>query len=172
MFSKNSLEFVSYLTFVIFESSCNAGDSSSILGSGKSLGEGNSYPLQYSCLKNSTGRGGWQATVQRVAESDMTERLSLLIHYLCIQIWAKDIHLLTGRKKKSKMCSTGEKAQWHQRSTLGFYQKAGNQVDEIHERFSSGTQWKPPPPPPHTGSVWVSQGERAMIVLTGILGDH
>ena len=35
----------------------------SIPGSGRSPGEGNDYPLQYSCLENSTDRGAWQATV-------------------------------------------------------------------------------------------------------------
>ena len=40
-----------------------------IPGLGKSHGEGNSYPLQYSGLKNSMDRGAWQATVQRVTKS-------------------------------------------------------------------------------------------------------
>ena len=35
------------------ESACNAGDLGLILGSGRSPGEGNGYPLQYSCLDNS-----------------------------------------------------------------------------------------------------------------------
>ena len=35
------------------ESACNAGDPGSIPGLGRSLGEGNSYPLQYSGLENS-----------------------------------------------------------------------------------------------------------------------
>ena len=34
-----------------------------------SPGEGNGYPLQYSCLENSTDRGGWQATVHGVTKS-------------------------------------------------------------------------------------------------------
>ena len=38
-----------------------------IPGSGRSPGEGNSSPLQYSCLENSMDRGAWQATVRRVA---------------------------------------------------------------------------------------------------------
>ena len=38
-------------------------------GSGKSPGEGNGNPLQYSCLENSTGRGALRATVQGVAKS-------------------------------------------------------------------------------------------------------
>ena len=51
----------------------NAGDTSSIPGSGRSLGEGNGNPLQYSCLGNSMDRGAWRATVHRVTkELDMT----------------------------------------------------------------------------------------------------
>ena len=45
----------------------NAGDEGSILGSERSPGEGNSNPLQYSCLGNPMGRGAWQATVHGVA---------------------------------------------------------------------------------------------------------
>ena len=36
---------------------------------GKITGEGHGNPLQYSCLENPTDRGGWQATVHRVAKS-------------------------------------------------------------------------------------------------------
>ena len=39
------------------------------LGLRRSLGEGNSYPFQYSCLKNPMDRGAWQAIVHRVANS-------------------------------------------------------------------------------------------------------
>ena len=38
---------------------CNAGDPGSIPGSGKSPGEGNGNPLQYSCLENPMNRGAW-----------------------------------------------------------------------------------------------------------------
>ena len=38
-------------------------------GSGRSLGEGNSYPLQYSCLENPQDRGAWQTAVHGVAKS-------------------------------------------------------------------------------------------------------
>ena len=41
----------------------NAGDTGSIPGSGRSSGEGNGNPLQYSCLGNPMDRGAWQATV-------------------------------------------------------------------------------------------------------------
>ena len=45
------------------KSACNAGDLGSIPGSGRSPGEGNGNPLQYSCLDNPMDRGAWQATV-------------------------------------------------------------------------------------------------------------
>ena len=51
------------------ESACNAGDPGSILGSGRSPGEGNGYPLQYSCLEIPMDRGAWQTTVHGVEKS-------------------------------------------------------------------------------------------------------
>ena len=51
------------------ESSCIAGDTGDvglIPGWGRSAGEGNGNPLQYSCLENSMDRRTWQATVYRV----------------------------------------------------------------------------------------------------------
>ena len=50
-------------------SACNAGDLGSIPGLGRSSGEGNGNPLQYSCLKNPMDRGAWQATVHGVTKS-------------------------------------------------------------------------------------------------------
>ena len=49
------------------ESACNAGELGSIPELGRSPGEGNDNPLQYSCLKNPMGRGAWWATVHGVA---------------------------------------------------------------------------------------------------------
>jgi len=46
-----------------------AGDAGSILGSGRSPGEGHDNPLQYSCLENPMDRGAWWATVYRVIKS-------------------------------------------------------------------------------------------------------
>ena len=51
-------------------------DASSIPGSGRSLGEGNGNPLQYSCLENPMDRGASWATVHEVAQLDMTETIS------------------------------------------------------------------------------------------------
>ena len=58
------------------ESTCHAGDTGSIPGSGRSPGVGNGNTLQYSCLKNSMDRGAW-ATVHGVRKSDTSEQLSM-----------------------------------------------------------------------------------------------
>ena len=50
-------------------SAYNAGDPGSIPGSGRSPGEGNGNPLQYSCLENSMDGGAWLATVHGVTKS-------------------------------------------------------------------------------------------------------
>ena len=50
------------------ESACNVGDPGSI-PEFRSSGEGNGYPLQYSCLENSMDRGAWWATVNGVAKN-------------------------------------------------------------------------------------------------------
>ena len=51
------------------ESACSAEDQVSVPGWGRSPGEGNGNPLQYSCLENPMDRGAWQATVHGVAKS-------------------------------------------------------------------------------------------------------
>ena len=50
-------------------SACNAGDLGSIPGLGRSPGEGNGNPLQYSCLENPMDGGAWWARVHGVAKS-------------------------------------------------------------------------------------------------------
>ena len=50
-------------------SAYNVGDPGSIPGLGRSPGEENGNPLQYSCLENPIGRGTWQAIVHGVAKS-------------------------------------------------------------------------------------------------------
>ena len=60
-------------------SSANAGDKGSIPGTGRSPGEGNSNPLQYSCLENPMDRGAWRTIVHRVAKSQTRlKRLSTM----------------------------------------------------------------------------------------------
>ena len=51
------------------EFACSARDLGLMLGSGRSPGEGNGNPIQYSCLKNPMDRGAWGATVQRDTKS-------------------------------------------------------------------------------------------------------
>ena len=54
----------------------NIGDMSLISGLGRSPGEGNGNPLQYSCLGNPMDRGAWWATIHGVADLDMTSLLN------------------------------------------------------------------------------------------------
>ena len=54
---------------MVKKSTCNAGHPGSIPGLGRSPGEGNGYPLQYSCLENSMDIGDWWATVHGVSKS-------------------------------------------------------------------------------------------------------
>ena len=63
------------------ESTCNEGDLGLISGLGISLGEGNGYPLQYSCLENSRDRGTWRAIVHGITKSwTRLEELSTHTH--------------------------------------------------------------------------------------------
>ena len=60
------------MALVVEKLLANAGDARDaglIPGSGRCPGEGNGYPLQYSCLDNSMDIGAWQVTVHGVAKS-------------------------------------------------------------------------------------------------------
>ena len=70
------------------ESACNVGDTSSISESGRSPGEGNGNPLQYSCLENPMDGGAWRATVHGVAESDTTEQLTHNMHLSFLHVFS------------------------------------------------------------------------------------
>ena len=72
------------------ESTCNVRDLGSIPGLGRSPGEGNDNPLQYSCLENSMDRGAWWATVHEVAKSQTQLRdfhLIVIFFFFTISIY-------------------------------------------------------------------------------------
>ena len=78
------------------ESACSAGgDPGSIPGLGRSSGEGNGNPFQYSCLENPMDRGAWRATVHGVArvrrnlvtKPPQPKSFPPFIHRLCIPVW-------------------------------------------------------------------------------------
>ena len=60
-----------YSSSVGKESTCNAGVPGSIPGLGRSHGEGNDNPLQYSCLENPMDRGTWRAAIHGVKKSQI-----------------------------------------------------------------------------------------------------
>ena len=69
---KTDSVFMSQVVLVVKNSPASVGDirdASSIPGLGRSPGEGNGNPLQYSCLESSMDRGAWQATVHGVTKS-------------------------------------------------------------------------------------------------------
>ena len=59
----------SQVVLVVKNLPANAGDAQLIPGSGRFPGGGHGNPVQYSCLENPIGRGAWQATVRRAAQS-------------------------------------------------------------------------------------------------------
>ena len=72
------------MALVVKNLPANAGDIrdvGSVPGSGRSSGEGNGNPLQYSCLENPMDRGAWQATVLGVSKSQ-TQLKRLSTHML------------------------------------------------------------------------------------------
>ena len=73
------------------ESTGNVGDLGSILGLGRSPGEGNGYPLQYCVLKNSLDRGVWQTTVCGVPKSQTRLNDFIALHG-------------NSKEKNSKLC--------------------------------------------------------------------
>ena len=80
----------------------DAGDSSLIPVSRRSLGVGNCNPLQYSGLENSMDRGAWRAPWSST-ESDTTEQLTLLL-LLLLGTWEQDLirHIIEAAQKSER----------------------------------------------------------------------
>ena len=71
------------------ESACNAGDRGSIPELGRSSGEGNGYPLQYSWLESSMDRGAWRATAmgsQRLRHDWVINTFNKILNVLSIKV--------------------------------------------------------------------------------------
>ena len=79
------------------ESICNAGDTGSIPGLGRSPEEGHGNPLQYSCLKNPMDKEVWLATAQGIAKS----RTQLSNYTLTIQ--TNKLHLEKAEETETKL---------------------------------------------------------------------
>ena len=77
------------------------------LGLGRSPGEGNGYPLQYSCLETSVDRGAWRATVcGGHKELDMTERLTLVLLPARVSAHASQYPLILTESPWLLVCET------------------------------------------------------------------
>ena len=85
-------------------SAYNVGDRGSVSRSGRSPGEGNGNPLQYSCQENPMDRGAWGATVHRVAKSrTRLSDFSLAQLYPTVyEIGMKDQFLLSGNTQAAQ----------------------------------------------------------------------
>ena len=90
-------------------SACNEGDTGSIPGLGRSLGEGNGNPLQYSCLENPMDGGAWWATVHGVAKSqtqlsdfNFTFTFSFVLYNFCVSKFVKNFFYLIHANKQRR----------------------------------------------------------------------
>ena len=79
------------------DSTWNAGDQGLISRSGKFPGEGNGYPLQYSCPENPMDGEAWQATVHGVAKSQ-----TWLSDFISLHFFSWNTNDVTGVLKNSK----------------------------------------------------------------------
>ena len=85
-------------------SACKAGDPGSIPGSGKSPGEGNGSPLQYSCLGNRIDRGTWWATVHgRVGHDEQLHFHFLYRLLFCFSLFYISISLFHKGNLRSEL---------------------------------------------------------------------
>ena len=85
------------------ESACNVGDWGLTPGSRSSSGEGNGYPLQYSCLGNPMVRGAWRTTVHGVTKS-WTWLNTHMHENICVQVCV----IVWGSKYSSSVCRVTE----------------------------------------------------------------
>ena len=115
--------------------SANAGEVTLIPGLGRSPGEENGNPFQYSCLGNPMDRGAWWATVHRdCTESDITEQLSA--HTLKLDMGSRRyfIALKAPELDWSIERPADLKLTLKQRSNRGNYTTLGREEDDVRSR--------------------------------------
>ena len=116
------------------ESAYNAGNLDSIPESGRSPGEGNGYPCQYSGLEHSMARGAWWATQSMVLQRNTTEQL-LLSHRIMIIITIIKL-------KKRKICNIHMKPQLIAISNLYLHKEQLIVVVTVYTlQWARGSSW-------------------------------
>ena len=97
------MKWASQMALVVKSLAASAGDKrdmGSIPGSGRSSGEGNGNPLQYSCLENPRDRKAWWASVHGIANSWTRVKCSIHIQFTCC-----DLAAAMKWNSESKFCS-------------------------------------------------------------------
>ena len=133
------------------ECACNAGDSGSISGSGRSPGEGNGNPLQHSYLENPMDGGAWQATVLEVAKR-WTQLSGINTHGLLLshkKEWNNAICSKVGgpRDYHNKQSQRKTNITWHYLSMefkiwhKSTYPKNRNRLTDIENRLVVSKRW-------------------------------
>ena len=121
------------------ESACNVGELSSILGLGRSPGEGNGNILKYSCLENPMDRGALQATVHGIAKSQTwLSNFTFTFHGSCL------IHLSLFTIRHRKLVYSCHK-KWYTSATVyapvGFHFWHGHQAYICLPHMNQSKRW-------------------------------
>ena len=119
-------------------SACNVGDLASIPGSGRSPGEGNGNPLQYSCLENPMDGGAWWARVHRSQRVEHNWVTSFSLSHL----WKNSYLRLTGVETIKRLFWTlkycGLEADWKTTQTQTIYYGKEKNDSEYGTNISNG----------------------------------
>ena len=110
-------------------SASSAGYLGLIPGSGRSLGEGNGNPLQYSCLENPMDGGAWWATIHRVAKSRTGLSDFTFTFFQCIYMESRRMVLMNLFAGQQWTCRQTEQTYGHSRGRRGW--------DELREEHGN-----------------------------------
>ena len=147
------------------ESACNVGDLGSIPGSGKSPGEGNGNPLQYSCQENPMDSGAWQAiySPQGCKESDTTEH-STATTYSGYRAYIQNIQRThTASIARTSTVKTSNRIfKMKRRTGQTFFQRKYSNSQEVHEKVLNITSHRESKP-----KMWITVCQNANVKKTG-----